>query len=134
MAAPGSTPVGQERRPLCHRRKRTIPDSNGQKQTPPLGAARDGVWCGWLAECDGWQYACRAGEKTPMPPETTDDNGQQRTKTDVAYWCGERRGVVWGAGGWRWLVGQETAPEGLSAIGVTGCMLRTLKTLQFLLK
>ena len=80
------------------------------------------------------QYACRAEEKTLVPPETTDDNGQQRTKTDVAYWCGERRGVVWGAGGWRWLVGQETAPEGLSAIGVTGCMLRTLKTLQFLLK
>ena len=43
MAAPGSTPVGQESRPLSHRRKRTITDSNGQKQTPPLGAARDGV-------------------------------------------------------------------------------------------
>ena len=69
MAAPGSTPVGQERRPLSHRRKRTITDSNGQKQTPPIGAARDGVWCGGVAECDDWQYACRAGEQTLEPPK-----------------------------------------------------------------
>ena len=62
MAMVGSTPVGQESRPLSHRRQRTITDSNGQKRTPLIGVARDGVWCGGLADSDGWQYACRAGE------------------------------------------------------------------------
>ena len=47
------------------------------------------------------QYACRAEEQTLESPEKTDDNGQQRTKTDAAFGCGERRGLVWVAGGVR---------------------------------
>ena len=82
MAAPGSTPVGQKSRPLCHWRQRTITDSNGQKQTPPIGAARDGVWCG------GWRMAMVGStpvgqERRPLSHRRkrtiTDSNGQKRT-------------------------------------------------------
>ena len=61
MAMVDSTPVGQERRPLSHRRKRTITDSNGQKRTSPFGVARDGVWCGWAtctAALGEWTIIC----------------------------------------------------------------------------
>ena len=49
---------------------------------------------GWLADGDCWQYACRAGEMPLEPPEKTDDNGQQQTVTDAAFWCGEKRLLV----------------------------------------
>ena len=42
-------------------------------------------------------------QRTLESPEKTDDNGQQETKTDAAFWCGERRWLVWVAG-WRRLV------------------------------
>ena len=51
----------------------------------------------------GWQYRLAQVQRTLESPEKTDDNGQQQTKTDVAYWSGERRRLVWVAGGVRWL-------------------------------